>query len=146
MLGTLTASADVAGTANQTKTVLRLSAPADQPVEVYEWSVGFNGIVATDHKPLIEILMDSVGNGTSTARTPLRIDPGTAAIQSTARENFTAEPVTPSVRPIIKERVHPQAGYTWRGSLPIKPGGTLDIRITGAGEAWSCMPRMLFKE
>lgn len=147
MLGSLTASADVTGTTVQTKTVLRLQAPANNDrVEVYEWSISFGGIVATDHKPLVEVLMNSVGNGTSTVRTPQRVDPGTAALQSTGRENFTVEPATPAAKTIIKERVHPQAGYTWRGSLPLEPGGTLDIRVTGAGENWTCMPRMLFKE
>lgn len=144
MLVSTTLSADVSGTSVQTKTVLRHEAVGQQ-TEVIEWSVSFTGILSTDHKPLVEIMKDSIGNGTSTARTPVRIDPGTGAVTSTARENFTVEPATPGT-PIIKERVHPQAGYTWRGSLPVKAGGTCDIRVTGAGEAWTCMARFIHKE
>lgn len=131
--------------ANTTTTLLQVNAAANSRLRVYEASISFDGIAAADHKILVEHVVDATTGGTGTTVTPAKVDGGQSeTVQQTAKEAYTVEPT--GGRVIYKELVHPQAGYTWRGHVPVKGGGAFAIRVTTAAEASTMVGRVNTEE
>lgn len=121
-----TAVSSAVGTgAATTKTILQITAPANQGLEVLRSSISFNGTSPTAGKALVEIVKGTTG-GTGTNLPPAKLHGHTGSVQATAKENFTAEPTGGTV--IFTEQVHPQSGYTAPELIILNPGETLAFR------------------
>ena len=77
--------------ASTVQTVLQVVASASKSIEVVRWGVSFNGVDAADAPVRVELLR-LTGAGTSSAFTPLKLDPASDAALATARTAHTAEP------------------------------------------------------
>lgn len=131
--------------ANTTTTILQVNAPANQKLRVYEASISFDGIVAADHKILVEQVVDATTGGTGTTVTPQKLNGSDGeTIQQTSKENYTVEPT--GGRVVWKELIHPQAGYTWRGFVPVKGGGAFALRVTTYAEPATMVARIHSEE
>ena len=127
-------TAAVALSAATAKTIVAGIAPTNQRFIVKEWSVTFDGVTASAVPVLCELVYSSgAGAGTSTSLTPTKQNPIDAeTIQSTAKENYTAEPTTITV--LDSMLISPTSGMkeirpALRGVMC--PGGkTLGIRCT----------------
>lgn len=126
-------SPEVSLSAATVKTVVQITAPANQRVLVREISVSFKGIVNTDGPVLVEVLRQSTA-GTGTSLTIVkRNSADTETIQSTALHSHSAEPTAGDV--LIREEVHPQGGalnllLPDKFPLVVPGGGRLGIRCT----------------
>lgn len=127
-----------------TLTHLQVVAPTNQRVQIYEISVSFNGVDATDTQALVEVLRQTDA-GTASAGTLVKMDSGTnETLQTTAQITFTVEPTPGDI--ILREWVHLQGGYTWRGVITV-PGGTrLAVRTTTTTDAAACVARIIGEE
>jgi hypothetical protein len=117
------------------KTMLQIAPPTNIAIVVPEIHVSFDGTTSNAAKVLVELVRSATG-GTGTSLTsgdaPQKINGGDPeSLQSTAKENFSAEPSGGIV--IARRWVHPQADYTFRPRCKLKggsPGDTLGIRCT----------------
>lgn len=82
--------------ANTAETALQVVAAANKGLEVVRWSVSFNGVSAADAPVRVELLRLSSA-GTSSAFTPLKLDPASDAALATARTAHTAEPTVADI-------------------------------------------------
>jgi hypothetical protein len=102
--------------ANVTKTLLQLQAPANQGVAWKRLKVSFEGVTATDKPVILQILRqtDAGTGGNAVTETVLKAPKGTAPTpQATALAGLWAT-TEPSASDIIDEvYVHPQSGYEW---------------------------------
>jgi hypothetical protein len=126
------------------KTQLQITAPANQGLTEVEASCDFDGQTAGDPKILVELLRRTTitGAGTSSALTLLKEDPRDAeAIQSTAQQNFSAEPTVTTTTVLDQRVVHEQSGVSFKWNGRIRGGEAIAIRTTplsGTGPNATC--------
>lgn len=123
------------------KTILQISAPANQGVRVKRVSVSFEGTSPTAGKIKVEVLKGATG-GTGTNLTTQKKHGHGGSVQTTAKENFSGEPTGGTV--LFTESVHPQGGYTAPEEFLIV-NETLGIRVT-APAAVNYNARIVFEE
>ncbi|MFN7019891.1 MAG: hypothetical protein ACK4WH_01010 [Phycisphaerales bacterium] len=120
------AVAATVSTGTSAKTLLRITAPANQGVRVNRLSISFAGTSPTAGKIKVDLIKGNTG-GTSSSLTPQKIHGHAGAVQATAREAFSAEGSGGTV--IATESVHPQGGYTFPEEILLL-NESLDIRVT----------------
>lgn len=141
----LQATAPIALSSSQTKTVLLLAAGAPT-CELHEVSCSFDGVLATATKARLELFRYTTG-GTMTSLTPVKLDSSSGACVATGFHTATAEPTTGDL--LFAELVHLQSGYTWRVSglgIRLNNGEYVGLRIVNGSTATNCLPRMIFEE
>jgi len=117
--------------AGAVETVLQVVASASKDLEVVRWAVSFNGVSPTDPPALVELRR--LGSaGTSSAFTPLKIDPNSVASLATARTSHTAEPTTADL--LEAYTVTPYGGllvmqYAPDERIKVAASGRLGIRV-----------------
>lgn len=119
-------SGDVALTAATQKTVLQVTAPANQRLLVDTISLAFDGVTPTNEPVSVHIYRQTNAGSGGSAYTPKKLDnTHTETVQATALYNITSEPTYGDL--IYSVLVHPQSGIVLQ--LPenrrlIVPGGT----------------------
>lgn len=106
------------------ETIIQLVAPTNQRVRVLGWGVFFDGTSATAAPVEVRIVRQTTA-GTASALTPVLNQPASETIQTTAQQDFSAEPTSTDVLDVVE--VHPQGGYEkWfpPGYEIIMAGGT----------------------
>ena len=132
------------------ETILQVVAPADKPVRISRWGVSFNGVSVTDQPVRVELLR-LTSAGTSSAFTPLRLNPTDEASRATARTAHTAEPTATDVLEV--HYVSPAGGnlveiYSagYPDERPVAaPAGRIGIRVL-ATNAVNVNAFMIFEE
>jgi len=129
--GTIEAG-EIALSAATAKTIVQLVAASNHRVKVTRWGVFFDGTDVTEEPVQVEIVRQSTA-GTSSANTPKKLDDSLAeSLQTTARENCTAEPTTGDI--LYRYNIHPQQGYEtvypFGQEIKVGGGGRLGIRCT----------------
>lgn len=102
-------TAKIALTAATLKTILQITAPANQRVKILGWGLFFDEEIG-DATPAIPLLV-SVGRqtgGTGSANTPIKMSPGTETLQAAAKDNFSVAATTTIMDSKI---VNAQTGY-----------------------------------
>lgn len=120
--------------ASTVETILQVVAGATKPVRLSRWGVSFNGVDVTDQPVRVELLR-LTSAGTSSAFTPLKLDPNSEAAIATARTAHTAEPVAGDVLEV--HYVSPAGGNlveVYSAGYPderviVAPNGRLGIRV-----------------
>lgn len=139
-------TAEVALAASTKKTVLQLTAPANQRLILKRWGIFFDGVDPLAAPVEVELLFQTTA-GTLSSLTPVKLTPGSETVQATAGYNATAEPTAGDL--VEAAEVHPQSGYEVimpLGEEIIIPGGSR-IGITAlAGATVNARAKMLFEE
>ncbi len=128
------------------KTVLALTAPANQTVFVDLASISFDGTDPEGAKHAVKIRKGGDLGGTSAgAITPVKLGRGgQSTVQSTCGHDYNGTAGTDGSE-IATELVHPQAGFTFRERIEIQGGEILSIMVLG-GAAGTCRVRMNCEE
>lgn len=103
-------------------------------VELVRWGVSFNGVTATDAPVLVELIR-LTSAGTSSAFTPVKLNPTDDAPLLTGRTSHTAEPTAADV--IERHYVSPAGGnlilqYAYDERITVSASGRLGIRVQSA--------------
>lgn len=126
---------EVALTASASKTVLKVTAPANQRLKLLEWGVYFDGVSATTEPAIVELVRLS-SSGTMSATGTVKNDDYQETIQSVAEYDASSEPTVSAV--LEPKEVHPQSGYEKAYGLGLEPrvpgGGRMGIKITAAAD------------
>jgi hypothetical protein len=112
------------------KTVVQITAPANQRIQIDGWSVSFDGVSGTAEPVVVELLRQTTA-GTMTGTTPVRKGVGSETIQTTSQKNATVEPTAGDV--LRRYEVHPQTGAEWKfdpKEIEMAGGTRLGIRCT----------------
>lgn len=125
-------TAEVSLAAATAKTVLQVTAPANQRVKIKGWGVYFDG-TSVSAEPVEIKLMRQTTSGTMTSVTPEKCDDSLPeTVQSTAGVNASVEPTYGGV--LQYREIHPQAGYEHSFGVGdedwIKGGGRVGIVCT----------------
>lgn len=120
--------------ATTTETVLQVVASATKNLEVVRWGVSFNGVSAADAPVKVELIR-LTSAGTSSAFTPVKLDPSSDASIATARTSHTAEPTYSDI--IEPFEVTPYAGllimqYAPDERIKVAANGRIGIRCMAA--------------
>lgn len=109
------------------KTMLQIRPPTDMPIVIREVRATLRD-ATTAVQPVFRFLMQTQ-SGTPTATvTPVQWGTVVGTIQSTCRENFTAEPTT--TRILAPEVVlPPQGGIISRDPMLIEPGAAFGLAV-----------------
>lgn len=143
------AVADNLATGGSTKTLLRLEAPTNQRVRILEVGVSCQG-VSTTAEPIEFQVYRCSADGTGSSLTPVQADDSIAdTIQTTATENFSAEPLTPG--DVLKSfMIHPQTGVVYpvpgRDEMIMGAGDDIAIRAVAPGATVDCSVYFKFEE
>lgn len=128
------------------KTVLQVTAPANQKVKLLGWGLFFDGVAVTQQPVFVQLILQSTA-GTMSSVTPQPLHPAAETLQSTAQHTATVEPATDVVLDTIQ--VHPQSGYEMRypkGHEIILGGGErLGLVVTSAADV-NCIPKFICEE
>lgn len=113
------------------ETILQVVSSASKGVEVVRWSVSMNGTNPSDTPVRVQILRVSSA-GSSTAFTPLKIDPRDDSALATARTAHTAEPTPGDV--LETYLVTPYGGLLYVSYAPderifVPTNGRIGIRV-----------------
>ena len=142
----VTGGTEIALVGATAKTVLQLTAPANQRLKILGFGVFFDGIVATAEPVEIRVLRQTTA-GTATSVTPRMISAGSETLQATANKNASAEPTAGDELDVLQ--VHPQSGYEVMfppgQELIIPGGGRIGIEVT-APVAVNCNAKMRYEE
>jgi hypothetical protein len=148
--GLATTTSEVALSAATAKTVLQITAPANQRVLIKKWgaySDGVNPLAAA-----IEVLLvKQTSAGTMTSLTIAKITPGSETIQTSASHTATAEPTpSPAAGNILDvAEYHPQSGYESilpMGEEIILAGGERAGIVITSPAAVNVRPKIWFEE
>lgn len=117
--------------ASTAETILQGVASASKSVELVRWGISFAGTSVTDTPVLVELLR-LTSAGTSSAFTPIKLNPQGDSALMTARTSHTAEPVAGEV--IEKHYVTPAGGNLVMQYAPdervwVAPSGRLGLRV-----------------
>lgn len=132
------------------ETLLQVVAGASKPVRISRWGVSFNGVDVTDQPVRVELLR-LTSAGTSSAFTPVKLDPNSEASMAAARTAHTAEPTAGDVLAVYY--VSPAGGGIVEVYSPgypderpiVAPNGRLGIRLL-AVDAVNVNGFMFFEE
>lgn len=105
-----------------------------KPAKISRWGVSFNGVNVTDQPVRVELIR-LTSQGTSSAFTPVKLDPTSEASLASGRTSHTAEPVATDV--IEVHYVTPAGGNLVEVYSPgypderpiIAPAGRIGIRV-----------------
>lgn len=143
-----TPSVEVPLVAGVAKTVLRVTAPANQRLKVLGWGVFFDGTQSVVEPVICELVRDD-GTGTFTPLTLEKDDPDISTpIQSVGEINASVEPGGT----VIKEpkEVHNQSGYEKIYGLGqekyVPGGGNIGIRCLAPGANVNVIPFLHIEE
>jgi len=115
------------GTSN--KTILSITAPANQRLVIDRASISFAGVSPTADKILVQILRSATGGSGSSGVTVQKVNASDAeSVQATAAKDYSGGPMSGTA--IFEELVHPQSGYTAPEKIIVKGGETLAINVT----------------
>src|SRR5689334_7043303 len=120
--------------ANTAQTVLQINAPANQRVAVQQISISFDGTVNTNTPVKVQVYRQTTAGtaGSSTATIVRKDNDGTTAIQTTAKDTFSAEPSSGDQHAIFY--IHPQTGLIYPlpipGEIILGGGGRLGVVCT----------------
>jgi hypothetical protein len=136
--------------ASTVETILQVVAPANKPVRVSRWGVSFNGVDVTDQPVRVELIR-LTSAGTSSAFTPVKLNPNDEPAVSTARTAHTAEPTATDV--LEAHYVSPAGGnlvevYSagYPDERPVAaPNGRIGIRVL-AVDAVNVTAFLIFEE
>lgn len=121
---------DEALAAASTETILQVVAPANHPIKVTGAQVSFKGTDNTAEPIRAEVLRQSTA-GTASALGLVERSITGATIQTSAQQDFTAEPTPGNILEALN--IHPQAGvvYDFPFDEPIwvAGGGRLGLRV-----------------
>lgn len=113
------------------KTVMQVTAPANQRLRVRKISFAFDTLPAGSVAVLVRLLFQSTA-GTATAITAAKVSAGAETIQGTANYNATVEPTLSSVLDTFS--IRPQLGVDisipMDSTIEIPGGGRLGIECT----------------
>ena len=132
-IGAIATVPDRSVTLNVAQTIVQLVAAANTRATVKGWGCYAKGTVTTD-APILVQLIRQTGAGTSAANTVQLKDTSVPeAVQTTARDTFTAEPASDDF--IVKSvDIHPQSGFSeylpMGGEIIVPGGGRLGIKVT----------------
>jgi len=128
------------------KTVIQISAPANQRLKVKRWGIFFDGVNGSAEPVQVRLLRQTTA-GTMSTMTPVKQVAGNETVQTTAQYNATAEPTAGDVIDVAE--VHPQSGYEViiPFDMPIEiPGGErIGIECT-APDAVNARGKIVFEE
>lgn len=132
------------------ETILQVVAGASKPLWLSRWGISFNGADVTKTPVRVELLR-LTSAGSSSAFTPLRLDPNSEAAMATARTAHTAEPTAGDVLEV--HYITPAGGnlievYSpgWPDERPkVAVNGRLGIRVL-ANDAVNVSAFLLFEE
>lgn len=93
--------------ASAVETVIQVVA-GTKPVRLSRWGVGFNGVSVTDQPVRVELIR-LTSAGTSSAFTPLKMDPTSEASLAAGRSAHTAEPAAGDV--LVTTYITPTGNY-----------------------------------
>lgn len=129
------------------ETVIQGVASGSKSIDLVRWGISFNGAVVTDAPVLVE-LMRFTSAGTSSAFTPVKLDPASDPPLLTGRTSHTAEPTPAEV--IEKYYVSPAAGglvlqYAPDERVRVPVNGRLGIRVL-ATNAVNASAYLIFNE
>jgi len=138
---------EIALSAAAAKTVLQVTAPANQRVKVKAWGVYFDGTSVSAEPVNIKLVRQTTA-GTMSSVTPTKTDDSLPeTVQSVASVDASVEPTTTDVLHFIN--CHPQSGYQNDfgviDEMFIKGGGRLAIICT-APAAVNVIPWMKCEE
>jgi hypothetical protein len=141
------AQTDEIATGTSKKTLLQLIAASNHRILVKEVSISFDGTSPTAAPILVEVARQTDA-GTASSLTPVKIDQdGDETLQTTAQHTATAEPTEGDVP--MREKVHPQGGYTWQapfgGEIVVNGGDRLGVVVT-SGASVNAVARVVFEE
>lgn len=135
--------------ASAVETILQVVA-GTKPVRLSRWGISFNGTDVTDQPVRVELLR-LTSAGTSSAYTPLKLDPTSEASLAAGRTAHTAEPtagdvlevhyITPAGGNLVEVY---SAGYPDERPI-VAPAGRLGIRVL-AVDAVNVNAFLLFDE
>lgn len=129
------------------ETLLQVVAASNKGLSIVRWGISFNGTSASD-VPVKVDLVRVTSAGTSSAFTPLKMDPSSDAALATARTSHTAEPTIGDV--LERYLVTPYSGllvmqYAFDERIKVAANGRLGIRCT-AGAAVNATAFLVFDE
>lgn len=132
LLWTAKPTAEVSCPAATPKTVLQVTAPANQRLRIIGFGVYFDG-TSVSAEPINVKLARQSNAGTMSSVTPTKSDDSLPeTIQSTASADASAEPTTGDVIKFLN--IHPQSGYEMASGVKdedwIKGGGRVGIIVT----------------
>lgn len=94
------------------KTLLMVTAPADQALRLKRVEVTFDGTSPTGQKPLVQLVRGVSGGSSYTSRTPQKnANTNLATVRATAQENPSVE--STGGTEIRRALPHPQGGVVW---------------------------------
>jgi len=132
------------------RTMLQVTAPANQRIKVKEWSISYDGVVQTNPGIFVEIERQTSAGLGGDVITGKKLDDDIAeTVQSTGLEliDGTTAPTPGDV--LMSEQVHPQGGYTWRAAfgeeIIVKGGERLGIIVTASVDV-NAVVRMICEE
>lgn len=147
IIASLYTPSEVALAAATAKTVLQLTAPANQRLVVKRWGIYFDGISSTAEPIVIKLIKQSTAGSGGTSQTPVMLSAGSESIQATGLYGITSEPTTTSVLDIIE--IHPQSGWQefipLDQALPVLGGTRLGIQVT-APAVVNCVAKIIYEE
>lgn len=122
----IASTAEVALSAATARTVVQVTAPANQRLKILGWGVFFDGVSGTG-EPVQVRLLRQTSAGTMTSLTPRKLNSHGETVQSTAQHSATVEPSAGDDLDIVE--VHPQSGYEKMFPADFCP------RVPGGGRA-----------
>ncbi len=91
------------------ETLIQLVAAANHRVKVLGWGIFFDGTTVTAEPVQVELARQTTA-GTASALSPVKRDDSIAdTLQTTAQQDFTAEPTKGDI--LESREVHPQSGF-----------------------------------
>lgn len=117
----------VAGTV--AKTILQITAPANQRVKIQGFSITLAGTTPLDL--IVRVLRQTTSGTGNTTVTPVKLDPtGSETIQTTVATNFSAEPTAGNVLEYKRLQGSFEKMYLFGQELIVPGGGRVGIEVT----------------
>lgn len=116
-------------TSTSARTLLRVTAPANQGLRIKRWGVSFFGTSPTGAKVQVDTLTGGTGGSGEDSVTPRKLSGHATSIQATAKEAFDSDPTSYVLQKSYS--VHPQSGIVESaGNLELAGGESFAIRAT----------------
>ncbi len=136
------ANSTKATTGTNAKTVIRITAPANQGVRVKKFGITFSGTSSTAAPIDIAIVVGGSG-GSGTSVTPRKTSGHSGSVQSAAAGHYASEPT--SYTTIKTYAIHPQRGIEAPLDNVLAGGESLGVVVTAAS-AVDCQGFIEFEE
>lgn len=130
-------------TSTSARTILRITAPANQGVRIKRWGISFFGTSTTGAKVQVDALLAGTGGSGEDSVTPRKISGHATSIQATCKEAFDSEPTSYTL--VKSYSVHPQSLIEVPGNIDLAGGESFAIRAN-VGTAVDCVAFIEFEE